>query len=567
MPEGVNVMADSRKKDFDLTKDLSDKDRATIARNLMHIERMKQRMTPVSSYGDTTAAERRIAQEREASERRITQERDAAERRINQEREESERRILREREESERRITEEQERRARLEEEWEESRAKLRADIEAAHYNQQVRNDQDILYRRMAVSYTEYDPSHELCYYYDDRGTYIDTAAARGMWQRIHCKSYTTYDPADTFWEFFLDKSGNIITRDEAFTLWQPEHCPGYLNYEPDGIWTLYRCGDGFISSSEAKERWLREKADSTDVKYYICSGKTEEIAGRLPASFEIPLPDSKLRSACKPLSAEIDRINTLTDHLTAISNCLMLIFVLILLAALILFCIGHDSFTESLLSKDYLNKVKSLTPPLAFFSSTVSLILAKIAKKKTALLERKEAQYNTYIRNCDEVTELVDNVSQEIKNALEQHMALARSSNTLPLSILTGSNISRALLRLVRSVKAKSFPKKYSYDYHVVEAEITRENIKDEATTPLIFFLLTYSNLKRYDFTDVAENSNIAKTVLPERLLEIDRDGKYIVDIVYLSSDGAQKLSDMISELGIRCKIRTRSVTLLEKG
>lgn len=551
-------MADKNLNSFDLTKDLSSKDRATVARNLMYIERMKNNMSPTSTNSNAAAA---------AEERRILQEREASERRIAQEREESERRMLREREESERRITEEQERRARLEVEQEERLERMRAIAEAESYDRQLDFEQERMHKRMALSYKYYDRNYELHYYYDDRGDYIDTAAARSLWQRIHCESYTTYDPADTFWEYFLDDKGNVITRAQAFELWQPAHCPDYLDYEPDGFWTKYRCGEGFIPADEAKEKWLTEKAESPEVRRYICSQKTDHIADRLIDSFGLPHLNSELKDTCKHLLEEVDSAEAAKNHLISVRNVFGGIFCLLLFTAFVLFCMGLDSFTKDIITKYHLDTVKTLSLLGSFVLFCVWAKVNSKVNEKTKFADEKRERNTKYIENCKDCIELLSEVNSEIKEALEEHLTLRLEHSGLAASVQTISNISEALHRLTRAGKRKTFPKELCYEYHVIEAEIPQEAETDEGYAPILAFLLGYANMKRRDFSTAPDSFDLSSSEYSEQLHQLYQYRKCVVDIVYLSSEGARKIADMLCELGIKCKVRTRTATLLERG
>lgn len=541
-------MADKNLNNFDLTKDLSSKDRATVARNLMYIERMKNNMSPTSTNNNAAAAaeERRIAQEREASERRITQER-----------EESERRMLREREESERRITEEQERRARLEVEQEERLERMRAIAEAESYDRQLDFEQERMHKRMAVSYKYYDRNFELHYYYDDRGDYIDTAAARSLWQRIHCESYTTYDPADTFWEFFLDDKGNVITRAQAFELWQLLNCPDYLSYREDAVWTKYRCGDGYISAEEACKRWLTECEGTEEVTAYHVGKKTLQIA-ETAASGTVPLPDIGDDKPFGILLEEQKKLNTKKDEnmapygLALIAFC---VFILLFIVSAAIYDLkgkgpypSTSYWAQRSTWKSFLKWVcitGSLT--LIFYAAgrySCSRLQNAFDKKKSKLEKCSKnfyAAYGILEQTNDTVIDYTDYIPRHKTNAKE--LAL----------IYNGE------YEVFHDYMIPNLPVDYveclSIDYYETTLSFGHELLSKPCNIKLARTLCILAQKKNSPVTEDTVSSYI------------NRKGKHTLTLSYLRQSSAKKVAKLFEELGVDAKITQKSVDIFKKS
>ena len=316
-------MAYNDNQQFDLTKPLDPTKRTTMARNLEMIENERRWMN-----GDR---ERREQEE------------------LIKKQEESQRRLLREREEAERRLAQDQERRERerLEREEEHAqemlevereRAEIRALEEEKSYQRKLDYQQEKKRREMAVSYTEYDRNNEYYYYYDERGDYLDTMQARLRWQQLHAPSYLEYDPKDDFWQYFLDGFGKVVPRKEAFVLWQPDHCPNYRSYSEGAVWTTYRCGDGFISADDARERWLKECIDSDGVKEYLVNEKVQRIISAADKGVIAPpkLEESKTNALAREAYAQEKAANKYASPLTTLSALAALILLLLTIIGLI---------------------------------------------------------------------------------------------------------------------------------------------------------------------------------------------------------------------------------------
>lgn len=538
-------MANNDRNNFDLTKELTTAERATVARNLTHIERMKRSMSPVSTSNDSAAEERRIAQEREASERRK-----------NQEREESERRMLRDREEAERRISEEHERRVMLELEREEQLSQLRSREKEEDRERQREFDQDQRRRSMAVLYTEYDRRCELYYYLDERGDYIDAADARRRWQQLHAPSYLEYDPADRFWEVFTDDNGSLISRSQAFELWQLKNCPDYLSYSDNAVWTKYRCGDSFISAEEACKRWLAEREGSDEVKAHNVAQKVSQIA-ETAARGTAPLPD---------IGSDTDVICSLSvdSGSEKAEESLRSIVALLALATLILLGLFIASIAIYDLNGKGVNQPKSfwakrdtwvmflkwtaVSGVLFFITYPIANFISK--KNSNHILERvdKDQKMMDAHKKYQEILDLVATGISQVNGSMNKSHQNAEAyafCYNLKKDLLQRLNTPNLPYAYVKNIKFKYYEVSIffgsdtlSQPYNAALAKLLY--IFDHRATPPI----PSENLQRY----------------------ISRGGRYNITLGFLKQSAAERIVNLFGDLGIGAKADQKYIELFKK-
>lgn len=539
-------MAYNDNQQFDLTKPLDPTKRTTMARNLEMIENERRWMN-----GDR---ERREQEE------------------LIKKQEESQRRLLREREEAERRLAQDQERRERerLEREEEHAqemlevereRAEIRALEEEKSYQRKLDYQQEKKRREMAVSYTEYDRNNEYYYYYDERGDYLDTMQARLRWQQLHAPSYLEYDPKDDFWQYFLDGFGKVIPRKEAFVLWQPNHCPDYRSYSEGAVWTTYRCGDGFISADDARERWLKECIDSDGVKEYLVNEKVQRIISAADNGVIAPpkLEESKAKALAREADKQLEASKNYAGKMTKFYAIVGLLFILLSSISFLLYIWKSNS--SFLARKDTLIKlvIASVVSFIVFYINSIADENKKAALKKQYSdkrdnLWRMGSAYDM-IRNSfnsgrafddDDLSEILDDELYEgFDDDEDDEEYESFKKKIASLGKRTYCEQKRFL-----DDTTKKLPLDYIedivLDYYEVTAVFSRELLLKPYNKKLLTLFQTFENKKvKLNDKSIAEHT---------------------LTLTWLSHASAKELADMLTEAGAVTKIGKREKELFRK-
>ncbi len=543
-------MAYNDDQQFDLTKPLDPTKRTIMARNLEMIENERKRMN-----GDR---ERREQEE------------------LIKKQEESQRRLLREREESERRLAQAQEyresERQRREEEharemlkFERRSAEIRAREEEDSYQRKLDYQQEKKRKEMAVSYTEYDRNNEYYYYYDERGDYLDTKQARLRWQQLHAPSYLEYDPKDDFWQFFLDGSDKVIPRKTAFDLWQPDHCPDYRSYSEGAVWTAYRCGDSLISAKEARERWLKECADSDGVKEYLINEKVQQIISAADNGVIAPpkLEESKTNALAQEAFAQKNAAEKYVSPLTALSALAALILLLLTIIGLIYSDIKRrtpDSFWAQRSTWLFFGSLTALSF-LIFWASEKTDEQKKEALKKQYSdkrdnLWRMGSAYNM-IRNSfnsgrafddDDLSEILDD---ELYEEFDDDDEDDEEYESFKKEIASIGKKTYFEQKSFLDDTTKKLPLDYiediALDYYEVTAVFRRELLLKPYNKKLLTLFQTFENKKvKLNDKSIAEHT---------------------LTLTWLSHASARELADMLTEAGAVTKIGKREKELFRKA
>ena len=539
-------MAYNDDQQFDLTKPLDPIKRTTMARNLEMIENERRWMN-----GDR---ERREQEE------------------LIKKQEESQRRLLREREESERRLAQDQERRERerLEREEEHAqemlevereRAEIRALEEEKSYQRKLDYQQEKKRREMAVSYTEYDRNNEYYYYYDERGDYLDTMQARLRWQQLHAPSYLEYDPKDDFWQYFLDGFGKVIPRKEAFVLWQPDHCPDYRSYSEGAVWTTYRCGDGFISADDARERWLKECADSDGVKEYLIDEKVKQIISAADNGVIAPpkLEESKTKALAREADKQLEASNNYASKMTKFYAIVGLLFILLSSISFLLYIWKSNS--SFLARKDTLIKlvIASVVSFIVFYINSKAdenkkEALRKQYSEKRSKLWRMDSAYNM-IKNSfnsgrafddDDLSEILDD---ELYKGFDDDED-DKEYESFKKEIASFGKRTYCEQKRFLDDTTKKLPLDYiediALDYYEVTAVFSRELLLKPYNKKLLTLFQTFEN-KKVKLND-------------KKITE------HTLTLTWLSYASARELSDMLTEAGAVTKIGKREKELFRK-
>ena len=543
-------------KRFDISKPLDDTDKRIIARNLDMIEREKKSL----SHSRDDWEQDQLIKKHEESERRMIRER-----------EESERRIAWEREQLEREKMEREEEYAEKMLEIEKELARDRAREEEESYQRELDYKQEVRRREMAVSYTEYDRYHELYYYYDERGDYLDAETARLRWQKLHCKSYTTFDLNDTFWQFFLDGDGKIITRGQAFELWQPDHCPDYLEYEDEGIWSIYRCNGEIIPAYKARKLWLVEKSGSHEVKKYNVKMLALQIANTMAVG-TAPLPEIITNPAVSESGTEkeIARLRQENEDKKKVLRhtpiykffrfCAATAIILLALGSIGLAIWGmlktkdkpHPSFWE-----------RFVFNPLYILASFPFVISGMIGTRKQY---EKAAAGDKYY---DEENDRLFNYSNNL-HILSNHYWLNHNSDPIgnnescEAALAEYMNTAKTVLSCIKESDDMKYLCDIKYFYNEVTAELSSEILEDDVYSALVIFLLFYKEIREAGFTFDREMGEMIK----EHYYELIENGKSIsVTLTYLSDKAAGEIEALFKEAGVKTTDRKRGIALLEKG
>ena len=539
-------MAYNDNQQFDLTKPLDPTKRTTMARNLEMIENERRWMN-----GDR---ERREQEE------------------LIKKQEESQRRLLREREEAERRLAQDQERRERerLEREEEHAQEMLEVERERAEiialeeeksYQRKLDYQQEKKRREMAVSYTEYDRNNEYYYYYDERGDYLDTMQARLRWQQLHAPSYLEYDPKDDFWQYFLDGFGKVIPRKEAFVLWQPDHCPDYRSYSEGAVWTTYRCGDGFISADDARERWLKECIDSDGVKEYLVNEKVQRIIFAADKGVIAPpkLEKSKTKALAREADKQLEASKKYASKMTKFYAIVSLLFILLSsISFLLCFWKRNSSF---LARKDTLIKlvIASVVSFIVFYINSIADENKKAALKKQYSdkrdnLWRMGSAYDM-IRNSfnsgrafddDDLSEILDDELYEgFDDDEDDEEYESFKKKIASLGKRTYCEQKRFLDDTTKKLPL-DYVEDIALDYYEVTAVFGRELLLKPYNKKLLTLFQTFENKKvKLNDKSIAEHT---------------------LTLTWLSHASAKELADMLTEAGAVTKIGKREKELFRK-
>ena len=527
---------------FDISKPLDDTDKRIIARNLDMIEREKKSL----SHARDDWEQDQLIKKHEESERRMIREREESERRITQEREQLEReRQEREEEHAENMLAIEKE------------LARERARKEEESYQRMLDHQLETKRREMAVSYTEYDRYHELYYYYDERGDYLDAETARRRWQKLHAPSHLEFDPDDPFWEFFTDSEGKLITRDEAFDIWQLKNCPDYLSYSPDAIWTKYRCGDVYISADEARERWLTECADTDGVRAYRVGEKVLEI-GKTAANGVVKLPDIGSDDKEELYHKRTQEINREMEAAKAANGRAVKWFALIDLVVGVMFFVSIAIYDLKGKGPNPSNSFWAQRGTWIFFGISTLVFFGlfyfgdKIAKSKVYSIEKPFKDKRDKLWEMESAfDDLIDELDS-VRQSLDFEDRFRRGDESADTCVCIYKEKEKAYKELLKSELPVDHLRTLGFDYFEVTARFDKKLLLKPYNKELARMLCAFGQ------------RNVS-LVLSDDLQRFIDKGSRSITIGFLKQGSAERISAVLTDLGVETKITSKSVVLFK--
>lgn len=569
---------------------LSAKEKANIARNLNDIERMRNVYKGNLEKNQREAEERRKADERRKEreqDMRHQQQMNAAmeesQRRINEENRRAEEALLRQKEEYAERE------RAREAEHSERLQRQQQAMIDNMNEAENERRR-----KQMAVSYLDYDRYNELYYYYDERGDYIDTQEARKRWQMRNCKSYRTYDPKDDFWEYFLDGRKTVIDRKAARYLWERENCPDYLNYDEEADWNMYRYGDKFISTSEALELWLKEKAGTPEVKAYNIKKQTVKIFETISKGIESPTKILTMDISDFEKSSEIKSINNKKKEIATKvrklhkydSNIAESFLKTVLSFALVIYCLSPFLYFVKAFNRGNANVVKVVEKvynilynwdTVMFFFLILLVVTAIIIIIERVIKANIKPKIQYYMNEMEDLEKELENYKDLCKEVYVNFLPKCTTIVTLSLvkMFAIGWNIKGtmiqcgALYHLIERFKHKNYVRPLYLYYSQVSIDIHPEIAVDPTFASLTASLYCYEKLRSRHFGDYYKDFHDEPLELAfsqEEIEALSQKGLKMT-ITYLSSEAADSIVLMLRDMGIRAKKLEKKDVLLKQG